>query len=225
MILTASVAQTGDDGEGGSGLRRNGGKVEPSAGSAFSPPPPSFPSELPPIPGVGGGPNLSTSMAEPVRVLPLRAPSPITGTSGAASGGAAGGGGGGGGGVVRNSSFLPPVPTSAPMTEREKELAAKAELRRARRSVLCGLATLLGHRLAQLGSRCRGTNSRVGLYKCTSTRAAAWQLIANTAKLVQLTQGAAHIQTLGMPPPDAVACAQCGCGGRAALAAPPCIAL
>lgn len=179
------MAQTGDDGEGGSGLRRNGGKVEPSAGSAFSPPPPSFPSELPLIPGVGGGHNLSTSMAEPVRVLPLRAPSPINGTSGgAASGGAAGGGGGGN--VVKNSSFLPPVPTSAPMTEREKELAAKAELRRARRLVLCGLATLLGHRVAQLGSRCRGTNSTAGLYKCTSTHAAAWQLIANTANHVQL---------------------------------------
>lgn len=32
--------------------------MEPSVGSAFSPPPPSFPSELPPIPGVSTSSSL-----------------------------------------------------------------------------------------------------------------------------------------------------------------------
>lgn len=45
--LAAAAGEGGDKQEAPAGLRRNG-KVEPSAGSAFSPPPPSF-SELPPI--------------------------------------------------------------------------------------------------------------------------------------------------------------------------------
>lgn len=128
------ILPAGDDEDGGGGgsLRRGGGKVEPSAGSAFSPPPPSFPSELPPIPGVSTSSSLqlnTSSAAEPVRVLPLRAPSPAA-TVAAANGSVGGAGGpttGGGRG------FLAPMPTAAPMTEREKELQAKAELRRARR--------------------------------------------------------------------------------------------
>mmetsp|Transcript_8219 Transcript_8219/g.24497 ORF Transcript_8219/g.24497 Transcript_8219/m.24497 type:complete len:377 (-) Transcript_8219:2392-3522(-) len=121
---TTAAAAEGGEGQDAPGAMRRNGKVEPSAGSAFSPPPPSF-SELPPIQGVSTGnltANLSsgnllrTSSVENVRPQPARAPSP-----------AAGSGGGGGGRV------LPPMPTAAPQTEREKELAAKAELRRARR--------------------------------------------------------------------------------------------
>ena len=68
------------------------------------------------------------SAPEPVRVLPLRAPSPA-----AAANGAAGGGGGGPTTGTGRGGFLAPMPQAAPMTEREKELQAKAELRRARR--------------------------------------------------------------------------------------------
>lgn len=67
---------------------------------------------------VSSGNLISTSAAEAARPQPARMASP-----------AAGGGGSGGG----SGRILPPMPTAVPQTEREKELAAKAELRRARR--------------------------------------------------------------------------------------------
>ena len=69
---------------------------------------------------VSSGNLISTSAAEAARPQPARMASP--------AGGGGGGSGGGGSGRV-----LPPMPTAVPQTEREKELAAKAELRRARR--------------------------------------------------------------------------------------------
>ena len=62
IALSLSRTAGNDDDEGGGGLRR-GGKMEPSVGSAFSPPPPSFPSELPPIPGVSTSSSLQLTGA------------------------------------------------------------------------------------------------------------------------------------------------------------------
>lgn len=109
--------------EPNSGLRRSN-KVEPSPGSAFSPPLPAF-SELPPIQGVSTGNLPAASLLSTSSGEHMRTPLPRTQSPAAV--------GENGRGFVGNGRVLPPMPTAAPQTEREKELAAKAELRRARR--------------------------------------------------------------------------------------------
>ena len=61
--------RSGDSGGEGNGIKRSTGKVEPSAGSAFSPPQPQFHSELPPIAGVSATMPNPASATEPVSVV------------------------------------------------------------------------------------------------------------------------------------------------------------